>query len=103
MRYISDDGKIQGTKEEVEQYEERQKFDGEIAEQIGKYLDSCVVWVKDDASSTGKSSRNLNGREFSRRETVIKDWIRWDRQHRPERYETKESDEPAVNVVTGAA
>lgn len=103
MRYISDDGKVQGTEDEVRAYEESQKFDGEIAQQVGEYLDSIELADKDG------NKRNLNGREFSRRETVIKDWIRWDREQRPDRYEeipnarAKESDEPAVNVVTGAA
>ena len=104
MRYISDDGKVQGTEDEVRAYEESQKFDGEIAQQIGEYLDSITIedkYVKDkDGNST---IRNLNGREFSRREKVIKDWIRWDRERRPERYEIEEFDEPAVNAVTGAA
>lgn len=101
MRYISDDGKKIGTETEVREYEEAQKFDGELAQQIGEYLDSILIDDKDEKGNP--SMRSLNKREFSRRETVIKGWIQWDRMRRPRRYEREEVDEAAVRVVTGAA
>ena len=101
MKYISDDGKKIGTETEVREYEEALKFDGELAEQVGEYLDAVLINVKDE---NGKEKlRNLTAREFKRRETVIMGWLQWDRNKRPERYEPEEADEAAVRVVTGAA
>ena len=98
MKYVTDDGKNTFcTAEECLAFEEAQKIDGEIKQQIGEYLDSVTLADKD-----GKE-RNLTGREFSRRATVIQDWIRWDRQQRPERYESAEVDEQAVAVIQGRA
>ena len=101
MKYISDDGKKIGTETEVREYEEAQKFDGVLAQEVGEYLDAVLINVKDE---TGKETlRNLTAREFKRRESVIMGWLQWDRDKRPDRYERKEVDEAAVRVVTGAA
>ena len=103
MKYLCDiDNKIFDTAEACQAHEDKMRLDGKVDEQIGEYLDSLSITEKDENGK--ETARPLNKREFSRRETVIKDWVRWDREQRPERYQDlEEVDEAAVRVVTGAA
>ena len=92
MKYVTDDGKHTfDSAEECLAFEAAQRIDGVISQEVGEYLDQCTMDQKQKDGTIEQVS--LSGREFTRKETNILDWIRWDRQERPWRYEEKQAEE----------